>query len=82
MTKQILGCIAAVFVFAACSSDTAPQSAPAADQPSASEQLAALVAEYYERNLELNPLSATQVGDDRFDDQLANWYGPEYIAAS
>ena len=85
MKKLIFGCIATVFVLTACSNDTASEQAAGTDGPdslNASEQLAALVGEYYDRNLELNPLSATQVGDDRFDDQLANRYGPEYIAAT
>ncbi len=83
MKKMIFGCIAAVFVLAACGGDKVPEPAAfsAGEQALArSEQLASLVAEYYQRNLELNPLSATQVGDDRFDDQIANFFGPEYIA--
>jgi len=84
MKKMIFGCIAAVFVLAACGGDKTPEPAASSanEMPGTSEQLAALVAEYYERNLELNPLSATQVGDDRFDDQIANFFGPEYIAES
>ncbi|MEE8494941.1 MAG: DUF885 family protein, partial [Xanthomonadales bacterium] len=85
MKKLIFGCIVTVFVLAACSNDTASEPAAGTDDTdrlNASEQLAALVGEYYDRNLELNPLSATQVGDDRFDDQLANRYGPQYIAAT
>ena len=85
MKKLIFSIIATVFVLTGCSND--PESAPAAstddsDHLIATEQLAALIGEYYDRNLELNPLSATQVGDDRFDDQLANRYGPEYLAAT
>jgi uncharacterized protein (DUF885 family) len=83
MKKMIFGCIAVVFVLAACGGDKVPEPAAfsAGEQASPrSEQLASLVAEYYQRDLELNPLSATQVGDDRFDDQIANFFGPEYIA--
>ncbi len=85
MNKLIFGSIAAVFLLAACGNDTAPEAkveVEETNQASASAQLATLVEEYYARNLELNPLSATQIGDDRFDDRLANRYGPEYIAAT
>ncbi len=85
MKKLFFGCIATVFVLAACSNDTTSEPAAGTDDTdrlNATEQLAALVGEYYAKNLELNPLSATQVGDDRFDDQLANRFGPEYIAAT
>ena len=84
MRKRILGCIVALLVLAACSKDQAPGTDAGSDNGdrlNTSGQLAALVSEYYERNLELHPLSATQAGDDRFDDQLANRYAPEYIAA-
>lgn len=85
MKKMIFGCIATVFMLLACSNDTETESGAGTDDTdrlNASEQLAALVGEYYEKNLELNPLSATQVGDDRFDDQMANRFGPQYIAAT
>ena len=48
--------------------------APAAsgDAVDAAEQLSALFDEQFERNLEMNPLSATAIGDDRYDDRMAN----------
>ena len=83
MNERIIGCIAAALLLVACGNDTAPESSqPASDEIDASEQLAALVEEYYQRDLEMNPLNATQVGDDRFDDRIANWFGPEHIAKS
>ena len=84
MKKRIIGCIVAIVVLAACGKDRAPEMDDGSndtDRLNASGQLAELVSDYYERNLELHPLSATQAGDDRFDDQLANRYAPEYIAA-
>ena len=84
MNKLILGCMAAIVVLAACGKDQAPEMDAGSnnnDRLNTSGQLAALVSEFYERDLELHPLSATQAGDDRFDDQLANRYAPEYIAA-
>lgn len=47
---------------------------------SAAEQLAALVDEYFERNLELNPLTASMIGDSRYNDRLGNYLAPEYRA--
>ncbi len=45
-----------------------------------SQELAALVDEHFERNLELNPVRATSLGDHRWDDQFANSIGPEHRA--
>ncbi len=84
MKKRILGCIVAIVVLAACGKDQASGMGAGSNDTerlNTSGRLAALVAEFYERNLELHPLSATQAGDDRFDDQLANRYAPEYLAA-
>ena len=41
----------------------------------------ALFAEQFERNLEMNPMTATFIGDDRYNDRMANSNGPEYRAA-
>ena len=46
----------------------------------AASTLAALVEEYFERNLELSPLTATAIGDPRWDDRLTNDIGPEHRA--
>ncbi len=45
------------------------------------EQLNAMYEEYFERNLELNPLRATFIGDDRWNDRLPNSLGSEHRAA-
>ncbi|MGB7905378.1 MAG: DUF885 domain-containing protein, partial [Steroidobacteraceae bacterium] len=37
---------------------------------------------YFEDNLRANPLLATYIGDHRYDDQLPNSIGPQYLAAS
>lgn len=73
--------LAAVLLVAACGGKEDPV---AVEEPSvdASAQLHALFDEHFERNLELNPLSATFIGDDRYNDRLANTNGPEYRAAS
>ncbi len=54
-----------------------PRDAGGANAPA---QLAALVEEFFERELELNPLLATSIGDERYNDRLANSLGPEYRA--
>jgi uncharacterized protein (DUF885 family) len=38
--------------------------------------------EYFERGLERNPLSATSIGDYRYNDRMANSISAEYIQAS
>ena len=85
MKLIITGCMAALFLLPACSgqNDNYQSDASAeANSEGASAALSALVEEYFERNLELNPIRATSIGDDRYDDRLANWLSPEYIAQS
>jgi uncharacterized protein (DUF885 family) len=77
--------LAVLYLLPACSgqTDTAPETAATKSAAeSASAELAALVEEYFERNLELNPLLATRIGDDRYDDRLANRLSPDHIAKS
>src|SRR4051812_43002521 len=53
----------------------------AAPQPQTPESaLNALVEEYFERQLELSPMSATAIGDTRFDDRLDETTSPDYRA--
>ena len=54
---------------------------PAATGEDASAALAALLDEHFERNLELNPLFATSIGDDRYNDRLANSIGLDHRQA-
>lgn len=54
-----------------------PQAGKPADA-NASETLAALFEEYFERDLELNPIRATRIGDDRYNDRLAITMSEEY----
>lgn len=71
--------LAAVFLVAACG-ESQDQSAPVAPELNAAEALHALFEEHFERNLELNPLNATFIGDYRYNDRMANTNSPEYIA--
>lgn len=52
--------------------------ASAADQP-ASKPLNQLFDDYFERSLQLSPLQATFIGDDRYDDKLTNSISPDFI---
>lgn len=54
-----------------------PGPAPAA---TAGEQLDALLERYFEELLPLNPILATYIGDDRYDDRLPNFLAPEFRA--
>ena len=62
----------------------APQAAPAAPD-AASGDLAArlnrLAEAYFDEMLKLNPLFATFIGDDRYNDRIANSIGPQHRAA-
>lgn len=55
--------------------------APKTAQSDPASELAALFEEHFERNLEMNPLRATFIGDYRFNDRMANANSPEYRAA-
>lgn len=71
---------------AALSACSAQQPAPAVDRapsaPPAEQRLNALVEEYWEEFLRLNPLNATLNGDYRYNDRLENSIGPRYLADS
>ncbi|MFK8162744.1 MAG: DUF885 family protein [Lewinella sp.] len=54
----------------ACGND--PVSTEATAPATANEYLTDLLEEYYEMRLELNPLEATFIGDNRYNDQLPN----------
>ncbi len=51
------------------------------DKLDSGEQLKVLFDEFFERGLELNPLQATAIGDNRFNDRLAVTISDEYLAA-
>ena len=86
--RQVLAAgLVALTLVAACGGrgeeTTQPTTSGAASEPSdqdASAALAALFDEHFEKSLQLNPLRATRIGDDRFNDRLAVTYGPEYRA--
>ena len=53
---------------------------PAQAAAAHSAELAAFFEQYFEDLLALNPLLATFIGDNRYNDQLPNDIGPEYRA--
>ncbi|MCH8943970.1 MAG: DUF885 domain-containing protein [Proteobacteria bacterium] len=73
--------LAAIFLVAGCG-ESKNQGAPEATEVGAAGALSVLFDDHFERNLELNPLNATFIGDYRYNDRLANSNGPEYRAAS
>ncbi len=66
--------LAAAALAAGCAS---AKPAPAGTE---SDRLAAVVNEYWEDTLQLNPIMATMIGDDRYDDRLPNFLAPEFRA--
>ncbi|HEY0973884.1 MAG TPA: DUF885 family protein [Solimonas sp.] len=55
-----------------------PASPAPGDSAAASTALNRLFSEYWEAALALNPLGATYVGDNRYNDLLPNTFGPEF----
>ena len=82
-THQLVATVALAAGLAA-SPGYAAQSAPAAGAGASSDSAALhkLFEDYFERQLELNPLSATFIGDHRYDDKFTNNISPEFIALS
>ncbi|MCP9236165.1 DUF885 family protein [Lewinella sp. JB7] len=62
-----------LFVFACASDESTVTEAPVAD-----ESFGRLLEEYQEARLQLNPLEATFLGDDRYNDRLPNTLAGEY----
>ncbi len=84
MRLHIPAMLAAVLFLAACGGGepTATQE-PAVEETTidASTALHVLFEEHFERGLEMNPIRATFIGDNRYNDRLANSLSPEYRAA-
>ena len=78
MKNLVAAILAAALLIAACgeSKEEAP-----AEVVDAGAALHALFDEHFERDLELNPLSATFIGDYRYNDRMANTNSAEYRAA-
>ncbi len=84
MTRQLLA-IALCLTLGACAGtdrSAPPAVAHTAATPSRAAQLDALYEEWFEANLRVNPLQATQIGDPRYNDQLPNLLGADWRAAT
>ena len=81
MKPALAACFAAVLLLTGCSGDQQP-AVETAPEFAASEILHALFDEHFEATLELNPVRATFIGDDRYNDRIANSIGEEHIAKS
>src|SRR5688572_14190789 len=66
---------AAMLLVAACAGFHGNPAHGESDKPA---RLEALYAQYWEENLELNPIGATFQGDPRYNDRLPNFYSEEY----
>ncbi len=76
MNKLSAALLAVTLALASCGDN---QDQQAGEQgAAASAALAALLDEHFDRNLELNPLSATSIGDYRYNDRLAITIGTEH----
>ena len=71
--------LAAILLLAACGGN---EDAATTETVDAGVQLHALFDEHFERDLEMNPLRATFIGDYRYNDRMANSNSPEYRAAA
>ncbi len=57
-----------------------PPADVAAPAPSEGQKLKALLDAYWEENLQRNPLQATAIGDDRYNDRFPNSLSPQWRA--
>ena len=80
MNLRLLAVLAATLMLAACGGRD--EAAVEVEQVDAAATLHALFDEHFERQLEMNPLQATFIGDYRYNDRLANSFSPEYRAAA
>ena len=81
MKSFIAALLVGTLLLASCG-DQEPPVAEQATTTDMSALMAELFEEYFERELELNPLAATSIGDYRYNDRLANSIGAEYIEAT
>ncbi|MEE8119203.1 MAG: DUF885 domain-containing protein [Gammaproteobacteria bacterium] len=86
MKKLLASLLPALFLLAACSSgdNSAQQQATALSRIELKqlevEKLHKIFDDYWEKQMELSPIFATFIGDNRYNDRLANSIGPEAIA--
>ena len=76
LSLSVASCLAASQAPAATPAEQ-PVAAPVTE---AGQRMNAMFEQYFEEYLELNPLTATQIGDNRYNDRLPNDIGPEHRA--
>ncbi len=81
MKLRIPALLAAALLFTACGGKDEPAVAAPTAAVAPGEALHALFDEHFQRNLELNPIQATFIGDNRYNDRLGNFFSAEYRAA-
>ena len=81
MNLKSTALVAIALFLAACGGNDEPAAA-IESQVDAGEALHALFDEHFERGLEMNPLSATFIGDNRFNDRLAHFASPDFRDAA
>ncbi len=88
--KSAIPVLAALFLLGGCGGHEDAEQSPVVDAAGANQdaeqqaadasaELTALVEEYFQGELEFNPVFATAIGDHRYDDRLANSISPEYL---
>jgi uncharacterized protein (DUF885 family) len=69
-----------VLAAAACYAACAAPYALAGSTPNAAERLNAMVDRYFEEQLKLQPVGATYIGDNRYNDKYTNSISPKFVA--
>jgi uncharacterized protein (DUF885 family) len=82
MHKFTIGALTLALFLSACGEQPQQSTATTASEVDPGTSLNAMFEEYFERNLELNPLSATAIGDYRYNDRLALTMSQEYRDAT
>jgi uncharacterized protein (DUF885 family) len=73
MRNKLAAAIAILLLVAACGTEQAGE-----QKTDTAAEFAALLEGHFEQNLQLSPISATSIGDYRYNDQYANSIGPEH----
>jgi uncharacterized protein (DUF885 family) len=82
VTATLAGCAVQPVANAPATSVAPPAATAVETATDRKQQLDALFESWFEESLKLDPLLATFMGDDRYNDQLPNTLGPEYLAAA
>jgi len=86
MNPRVPAVLGLLLAFVACAAGPQAAMAAPAEKPEtapatgAGQRLNAMFERYFEEYLELDPLVATQIGDNRYNDRLPNHIGPEHRA--